>query len=102
MRSLAILHGSGWSYRTYSNLLHSVKTGENAFEHTFGMGLFEYLEQHPVDSAVFQAALTDLSKWSAADVLEAYDFSEFQTFADIGGGEGLLLATSLRAYPSLR
>src|ERR1700736_6362813 len=34
-------------WAAWGNLLHSVQTGESAFEHTFGMPLFSYMSDHP-------------------------------------------------------
>ena len=100
--SVTIFSGSEWQCRPHFNTLHSVQTGESAFRYTFGMGVWEYRRQHPEHSALYDAAMTDLSRNEAAAVLDAYDFSTFQTIVDLGGGEGLLLATILEAYPSLR
>ncbi len=39
---------------------------------------------------------------TAAAVAEAYDFSAFETVADIGGGNGALLIGILKAFPALK
>src|SRR5262245_11334337 len=89
-----------WS--PWSHLIHSVRTGEPAFQHAHGMGVFDYLRQHPEASAIFNAAMTNNSARSGAGVVEHYDFSRFRTIVDVGGGHGFLLATILRAHPTLR
>ncbi|MDA2927358.1 hypothetical protein MYX78_09020 [Acidobacteria bacterium AH-259-G07] len=40
LRGLAIVEGSEYLVRAWSNLLHSVQSGEVAFERTFGMNFF--------------------------------------------------------------
>ena len=35
-------------------------------------------------------------------ILNAYDFSPINTLVDIGGGNGVLIAALLRAYPDMR
>ncbi len=90
------------SYIVWGHLLHSVKTGETAFNHVFGMHRYQYLEQHPEAAARFNAAMAQLSSELAAAVLSAYDFSRFKTAVDIGGGQGGLLLAMLRANPTLR
>jgi hypothetical protein len=46
MHALAILYGEE-HYRVWGSVLHSVKTGETAFNALFGMSYFEYLCQNP-------------------------------------------------------
>jgi hypothetical protein len=46
--------------------------------------------------------MTSLSRRSNAAVLAAYDFGRFKTLADVGGGNGALLAAVLAAHPNLR
>ncbi len=89
------------SYRAFGDLLHTVKTGETAFDHVYGMGHFEYLAQHPVASATFNAAMATSARF-AASPLDGYDFSDHRTIVDIGGGTGALLGSILRANPGMR
>ena len=65
------------------------------------MNIFEYLKQHPDDSTVFNDAMTSISKMDIIAIREAYDFSNFHTIVDVGGGHGYLLAAILNGYPSL-
>lgn len=101
MRRLIMLWG-GELYRAFGDLLHSVKTGECAFDHTFGMGVFPYLTQHPEAGRIFNEALTDWVLQQHAAVVNAYDFSGFKTMVDVGGGHGALITTVLKANPRLR
>ena len=100
LRSYAVMHGSECFFRPWSQLLHGVRTGESAFEKTFGTGLFDYLQQHPGESAAFNDAMTSISRQQAVAVCDAYDFSDFGTIVDVGGGHGLLLGAILKAHPS--
>lgn len=102
VRDFAIMFGSGWHNRAWSNLLHSVRAGEPAFDRAFGEGLFEHLQAFPERLAVFNDAMTSLSRQDAGAVMQAYDFSGFDTVVDVGGGHGFLLAKILSAYPSIR
>src|SRR5436190_3205013 len=47
MRAWALMMGEPYSFQPWSNLLHSVKTGETAFDRVHGMGFFDYLGKHP-------------------------------------------------------
>jgi hypothetical protein len=42
---LFLLNESHW--RPWGHMLHSVRTGETAFDHVHGVGLFDYLAKHP-------------------------------------------------------
>ena len=101
MRALAILYAEE-SYRAWGDMLHSVRTGKSAFEHQFGMGVFEFFAKNPEAAAIFDAAMTGLMIQTADAVAGSYDFSVFQTVVDVGGNQGTLLAAILNSYPSLR
>ena len=102
LQRYAILFGTQLWYGSLPNLLRSVQTGDSALEITFGMNLFEYLQQHPADGAIFNEAMTSVSRQEAIAVREAYDFSPFRTLVDVGGGHGFLLTTILKANSSLK
>jgi hypothetical protein len=57
LRDLALMRGSGWQWRAWSQLAHSVRTGETAFDHVHGEPLFDWLGGHPDDGAVFDRAM---------------------------------------------
>lgn len=101
LRAQALLFG-GSGYRAFGNLLHTVMTGETAFDHVFGASHFAYLAEHPEESAIFGQAMSASSRRAVAAIVGAYDFSPAQTVADIGGGQGMLLGAVLRANPTLR
>jgi hypothetical protein len=102
MRGIADYCGSDWSWRAWGNLLDSVRTGETAFDRVFGEPCFDYLAKHPNDSAVFNEGMTGFSSSVAPAVAEAYDFSRLGTVVDVGGGHGVMLATILKAFPTVR
>ena len=51
MRSYVITRGEEWLWRPWGALLHAVRNGDVAFEHVFGVGLFDYLAQRPEAAA---------------------------------------------------
>ena len=65
------------------------------------MGFFTYLGQHPDTARIFDEAMTSNTARSGVAITRAYDFSGTQRLIDVGGGHGLLLATVLRAYPTM-
>jgi len=101
MHALAIMYGEE-QYRVWGNILHSVKTGETAFNAQFGMSYFEYLAQHPEADRIFNQAMSGYTAQLVHAVVEAYDFSPCRTIVDIGGSYGTLLAAILRGNPAAR
>jgi len=67
-----------------------------------GQSVWEHRARTPADGAAFDAAMAALSRHVAEAVLQAYDFAALNTVADVGGGNGALLATVLRRHPHLR
>jgi hypothetical protein len=98
----AALIGRPYFWTAWGALLHSVRTGENAMTHVTGAGPWEYRAQRPEEGAIFDRAMTDLSRRFTRALLDAYDFSRFGTVVDVGGGQGALLAAILAAHPALR
>jgi hypothetical protein len=97
---LLLLDESHW--RPWGHLLHTVRTGETAFHHAHGAGLFDYLAGHPGVAAVFNAGMAGNSPAHARLVAATYDFSRMSLVVDVGGGRGRLLATILERHPRLR
>src|SRR5258707_7275132 len=93
---------SEFEWTPWGGLIHSVRTGETAFDHVHGMGSFEYFMKNAEASAVFNAAMTSLSARSGTGIVERYVFSGLRNVIDVGGGNGFLLATILRANPTMR
>jgi hypothetical protein len=86
-------------WKPHGNMLQSVKTGEIAFNYSFGMPVFPYFAEHPDAAEIFDNAMTSFSLPMAKAVAATYDFSGAETIADIGGGHGLLLSTVLKSAP---
>jgi hypothetical protein len=94
--------GEDWTWRPWGKLEHCVRTGGRGFDEVFGVPPFDYLAKESAAASVFDAAMTGWSMHNAAAVASAYDFSGIGTLMDVGGGHGYLLATILKANPSLR
>jgi hypothetical protein len=101
LRGLALLYGADWLWRSYGDLLHSVRTGAPAFAHVHGQSFYDYLQEHPAAGAAFQAAMSGYSAQEAAAILAAYDFAPAASVIDVGGGQGALVAALLQAHPHL-
>jgi hypothetical protein len=101
-RNYARWIGTPGQWRSWGNLLHSIKSGECALRITYGMDAWTYRMQNPEERAVFDSAMTSNSRFEARAVLEAYNFSQFGCVVDVGGGQGFLLKEILLACPGTR
>lgn len=102
LRAAVHMIGDKEHWHAHENLLQSVKTGEIAFEYTFGMPVFPYFATHPEAAEVFDNAMSSFGFGIANAVAATYDFSGAETIADIGGGHGSLLSTILNAAPEAK
>jgi ubiquinone/menaquinone biosynthesis C-methylase UbiE len=88
-------------YRAWSDPLHSVQTGEIAFDHVFGMGIWKYRAENAEHAKLFDEAMANLTGIYNRTVLSSYSFSRFQRIIDVGGGDGGLLVAILNANPKV-
>jgi C-methyltransferase len=93
------LQWGGEAWQIWSNLLHSVKTGQSARSLITGNEGFGHLERDPEAAKIFNQAMVDLTRLAAAAITRAYDFAGRKVM-DVGGGYGELLAQILAAYPT--
>jgi hypothetical protein len=101
VRSLVIFRGSEFFYAPFGEILYSVETGRPAREKLCGMSAFEYLKQNLELARIFDDAMTNMAELIAPAVARGYDFGAWGSLMDIGGGNGILLATILKAHASL-
>lgn len=102
MRAVVHMMGDEEHWRAQGKLDHAVRTGESGFVRVFGKSPFPYLMENPEKAKLFDEAMTCLSKSLGAAAVGAYDFSEVETVADIGGGHGILLGSVLELNPDLK
>ena len=88
--------------RPWSNLLQTLQTGQPAFRAVFGRSLFEYLEGHPDDAALFTAGMAARTAEPVGAIVAGYNWPTFGTIVDVGGADGALLAGILAAAPLTR
>ena len=102
LRAFAIMLGAPEHWRAWEGVLHSVRTGQPAFDHVFGIPLFQYFPAHPEAARIFDDAMTSRSSQENAAIVAAYDFAAAHTVVDVGGGQGTLLASILHAHSKVR
>ncbi|GAA5137933.1 methyltransferase [Pseudonocardia adelaidensis] len=89
-------------WRAWGELEWSVRTGEPSFEKITGRSAFAYFADEPRMNAVFTEAMAEGTRMAAPGIVGACDLTGVTTLADIGGGNGTLLAAFLDAHPRLR
>jgi hypothetical protein len=89
-------------WQAWGALLHGVRTGESPFHAVHGTDAWGYRAAHAEESAIFDAAMTDIMRRANAHLLAAYDFGRFATVVDVGGGRGAFLGAVLEANPEMR
>ncbi|MFJ1733893.1 methyltransferase [Streptomyces sp. NPDC088254] len=91
-----------WTWDAWPRLDEAVRTGRNVVEDLYGKEFFQYLNEDAPESAlVFNRAMTTSSAQSAQDVADFLDLSGSSSVADIGGGQGHVVASLLEKYPAL-
>ncbi len=101
MCTFVTLFGDPAMLAGWRELEHAARTGDTTFDRVFGTEFFDYLSVRPELSAAFNAAMQAGTMLTALQLPTAYNFTRFHTVADIGGGDGTLLASVLRAHDRL-
>lgn len=91
-----------FQYRAWGELLYSIQTGESAFEKQHGKPIFDYFTENPETGKLFDQAMTGVHGRESDAMLEAYDFTDIETLADIGGGNGSVITAILKKYPAMQ
>jgi hypothetical protein len=102
LRYIALWCTEPWTWEAWPRLDDAVRSGTHVFEDLHGKDFFSYLHADAGDSArVFDRAMTTSSRQSAHDLAEFLDLDGIDSVADIGGGQGHVLASLLEKHPRL-
>ncbi|WP_232376686.1 FAD-dependent monooxygenase [Amycolatopsis aidingensis] len=99
LRNLVLLEGHDLYWRSYGALLHSLRTGEPAFDHAFGTSFQPYLNTSPEAETLLRKAMSETNSGKPNMLTEMVDLSSCASVVDINGGEGRYLAALLMQYP---
>ncbi|MET9908675.1 methyltransferase [Streptomyces sp. NPDC006476] len=103
LRWIALWCTEPWTWDAWPKLDEAVRTGKNVVQELYGKEFFPYLNEDAPESAdVFNRAMTTSSEQSARDVAALLDLSGSASMADIGGGQGHVVASLLDKYPSMQ
>ncbi|HET6360729.1 MAG TPA: methyltransferase [Gemmatimonadota bacterium] len=100
MRAVVRMFGLPINWAICGALEESVRAGIPATTKVLPEGHWDYFAEHPEENRIFNEAMKGKAHGQVAGVVAAYDFSEFDTIGDIGGGHGHLLKAVLDAAPN--
>jgi cyclopropane fatty-acyl-phospholipid synthase-like methyltransferase len=102
MRPMARMFLSDWHDRAWNSLAYTIRTGKPGFDHAFGKQAFEWMEENPEARTILDQGQGLKATGFAEAVIEAYDFSDFSSICDVGGGQGSFLIQLLANYPHIK
>ena len=97
-RSWALWWGR-YLWPVWQDLRGSIETGKSVRERRTGQKGYAHLERDGEAAAIFNASMTEISRYVATAALEKYDFSWARKIVDVGGGYGEFLFQVLDAFP---
>jgi O-methyltransferase domain len=89
-------------FGAHEPILEAVRTGRSGAEIAYGTRGMERLPGDARRAARFDAAMSERTAAFAPSVAAACEFAQMRVIADIGGGQGTLLAAILRRHKHLR
>lgn len=98
----ARFYGSAEQRERWTLLEDSIRTGNSVVPGLRGKHTFDYFDDQPELSELFNRTMTSISELTTASVVAGYDFRPYPTIVDVGGGPGPLLAAILAAAPGSR
>ena len=101
LRESAIIEMGEAHYEAWGNLLHTVKTGDIAFDSHFGMDIWKYFEQHPQNAETFNRYMANSSALMNEAIGKTDVFKDSRRVVDVGGGLGGMISAVLKANPQL-
>ena len=88
-------------WRSWGELVSSVRTGEPGWDLAHGMSWTGFYERNPEAAATFNLAMAEQTRDTAPGILAAADLSRFRSVVDVGGGDGTFMAYLLQAHPDM-
>jgi len=102
MHAFVRTFGDPTMLRAWRELGTAVRSGESTYDKVNGASLFEYLASNPEVLQLFTATMRQGTVLTGQQLVCTYDVNPVRTVADVGGGDGTLLAALLKAHPHLR
>ena len=97
----ALMSGAEY-YQAWAELDYALVSGRSAFERAHGRSLWEKFH----DDDALTASFTKMMRWNTEramkEISDLYEFPRSGVVADLGAGDGTLVAELLERYPGLR
>jgi hypothetical protein len=90
------------SLQMFQILDKAIIKGDSVSEEVFGMEPFKYLQQNPEVNNIYNNAMANSTGILSRAFLKYYSFKKYQTVADIGGGNGMLIKKILKKHTRLK
>ncbi|HEY8379368.1 MAG TPA: methyltransferase [Nannocystis sp.] len=93
-----------YNQRSWAELLEVVRTGEPAFARLHGgRNIWTWFaEEAPELGQIFHDAMAQMTRMAVPLLVASYDFGQHPRILDLGGGQGVLIAGILKAFPHVR
>ena len=98
LRSYTRMNGTT-IWRALTDLAHPARKGRPAMDYA---AMVAHFAEHPDEGRLFNEAMADRAAAVIPTVIDAYDFGQFETIADIGGGRGQLITAILDRAPTAK
>lgn len=102
MRASVRYAGADWLMGSWGDMLTTLRTGRTFYENTRGTDFFASFEREPARRETFDAAMTSMSAMAVPAIAAVCELAGVRSIADLGGGEGGLLAALLQKAPEAR
>jgi hypothetical protein len=86
-------------FRSFAEIMHTMHTGQPAFEKVYGQPFYDYLGDNPDAAHTFN---TSMGNERVPEAIATCDLKKANVVVDVGGGNGALLIELLRDNPQLR
>jgi len=101
MQAMIAMFQSEWHDNAWNCLTQALRTGANAFELGNGVADFEYFKKNPKAAHQFSRA-NFIKTQEITKIVNSFDFSNYETVTDIGGGYNSLILHILQSNSHLR
>lgn len=89
------------SFAAFNFFQHSLKENRECWSDAFGESFYGHLEKNPKKLNEFQSYLEETAENWLGFIPDIFNFSQYNTLVDVGGGNGQLLAKILHNSPSV-
>ncbi|MEV4147976.1 methyltransferase [Amycolatopsis sp. NPDC049691] len=86
----------------FTELLHSVTTGQAGYDRRYGRDFWSDLAAHPPLRESFDRQMAHRLRAGVPHLAAGFGWGRFATIVDVGGGPGTALAGILAAHPAVR